>query len=306
MVSVIIPNYNHAAYLRQRIESVLNQTCQDMEIIILDDCSSDQSKDIIEKYRHHPLVSHIVYNRVNSGSTFKQWKKGLTLAKGNWIWIAESDDYCDNDFLESLLGIKNSNCLLRYCASIPVNFNGEQFPDMNYGVVDKNEYQAEEYLCDYFIANNLIINASCVIIEKNILDQSITSFVLNHRLFGDWLVWINALEKTDIFFLNLPKNYHRHHSGTVRNQLEKNYEELILFRKEVTRSLLRSSLKTKSLLVKINNKMLSNAFGLAACSLIKEKSFLKSLPFIIKATFNSGFTISYLKDAVYWALKANR
>ncbi len=72
MVSVILPNYNHAAYLRQRIESILNQTYQDFELIILDDCSPDNSKDVIEEYRNNSHISHIVYNETNSGYTLKQ------------------------------------------------------------------------------------------------------------------------------------------------------------------------------------------------------------------------------------------
>ncbi len=76
MVSVIIPNYNHATYLRERIESILNQTYQNFELIILDDYSNDDSKLIIEEYRNHEKISHIIYNETNSGSTFYQWKKG--------------------------------------------------------------------------------------------------------------------------------------------------------------------------------------------------------------------------------------
>ena len=88
-VSVIIPNYNHAKYLNQRIDSVLNQTYQNFEVIILDDCSPDNSKQVIEAYRGHPKISTIVYNEQNSGTTFKQWDKGLQLAKGEWVWIAD-------------------------------------------------------------------------------------------------------------------------------------------------------------------------------------------------------------------------
>ena len=54
-VSVIVPNYNHSAYLRERIDSILNQTYQDFELIILDDRSTDDSMSIIECYRHNPL-----------------------------------------------------------------------------------------------------------------------------------------------------------------------------------------------------------------------------------------------------------
>ena len=91
-VSVVIPNFNHALYLKQRIESVLNQTFQNFELIILDDCSTDNSKEVIERYKNHPKISKIVYNEENSGSVFRQWIKGIKLSTGKYIWIAESDD----------------------------------------------------------------------------------------------------------------------------------------------------------------------------------------------------------------------
>src|ERR1700742_1367615 len=103
-VSVIVPNYNHSRYLNQRIDSVLSQTYQDFELIILDDCSTDDSRKIIKQYQEHPKVSHIVFNETNSGTTFKQWKKGIELAKGKYIWIAESDDWCEPNLLETLVG----------------------------------------------------------------------------------------------------------------------------------------------------------------------------------------------------------
>lgn len=84
-VSVIIPNYNHALYLKQRIDSVLNQAFQAFELIILDDCSTDNSREIIEQYRDNPKVSQIIYNQENSGSVFKQWIKGIELCQGDYI-----------------------------------------------------------------------------------------------------------------------------------------------------------------------------------------------------------------------------
>src|SRR3984893_17231816 len=100
-VSVIIPNYNHAAYLRQRIDTVLRQTYQDFEVILMDDCSTDDSRTIISEYSSDPRI-RIELNETNSGSTFRQWKKGIALARGEYIWIAESDDYSDERFLEQL------------------------------------------------------------------------------------------------------------------------------------------------------------------------------------------------------------
>src|SRR5690348_12935994 len=100
-VSVVIPNYNHAPFLRQRIESVLRQTYQDFELILLDDCSMDGSQAILMEYASDPRV-RIEFNQKNSGSTFKQWNKGVRLARGEYVWIAESDDYADDRLLEKL------------------------------------------------------------------------------------------------------------------------------------------------------------------------------------------------------------
>src|ERR1700709_2423208 len=102
-VSIIIPNYNHEKFLDLRITSVLNQTYQDFEVIILDDASTDNSRAVIERYRQHPKVSRIVYNTNNSGSPFSQWEQGMHLAAAEWLWIAESDDYASPGFLSSLV-----------------------------------------------------------------------------------------------------------------------------------------------------------------------------------------------------------
>ncbi len=85
LVSVVIPNYNHSAFLKKRIDSVLNQTYQNIELILLDDCSADTSRDVIEAFKDHPKVSHIVYNEVNTGNTFTQWVKEIELEIGKWV-----------------------------------------------------------------------------------------------------------------------------------------------------------------------------------------------------------------------------
>ena len=102
-VSVIIPNYNYEKYLEQRLISIINQTYRDFEIIFLDDSSNDKSvllaKSILAN-TNIPFEIHI--NEKNSGSPFEQWNKGLQIAKSEYIWIAEADDFCEYHFLEQL------------------------------------------------------------------------------------------------------------------------------------------------------------------------------------------------------------
>ena len=127
LVSVIIPNYCHARFLNELIQSVLQQTYQNFELIILDDCSPDggASKAVIESYRDNPHVSHIVYNEINSGSAFKQWGKGFELAQGKYIWIAESDDCCDPELLDTLMGqLLEHQAVMAFCRSEKFDVNG--------------------------------------------------------------------------------------------------------------------------------------------------------------------------------------
>ena len=128
LVSVIIPNYNHARYLEQRLDSVLNQTYQNFEVIILDDHSTDNSLEVINRYKDNPHIKQIVVNETNSGSTFKQWDKGIHLATGDIIWIAESDDYCELNLLDELVRIYTSkpDMAYVYTTSIMVDENGKK------------------------------------------------------------------------------------------------------------------------------------------------------------------------------------
>src|SRR5260221_12262396 len=103
-VSVIIPNYNHAQFLRQRVDSVLGQTFQDFELILLDDCSTDESQSILREYASDPRV-RMEFNEKNSGSTFKQWNKDVRLTREEYVWIVDSDDYAARHLLESLVSL---------------------------------------------------------------------------------------------------------------------------------------------------------------------------------------------------------
>lgn len=126
-VSVIVPNYNYARYLPIRLESILNQTFKDFELILLDDASTDNSIQILENYRNHPNVSQLVVNNVNTGSPFQQWMKGILLARGEYIWIAETDDIADLQFLETCINLaeKNENTAICYVGSQLINEKGD-------------------------------------------------------------------------------------------------------------------------------------------------------------------------------------
>lgn len=230
-VSVIIPNYNHAPFLVQRIGSVLNQTFQDFEVIILDDCSPDNSREIIEKYRNHPKVVHIEYNTVNSGSTFKQWNKGINLAKGEYVWIAESDDWADERFLEVLIKpfFEYENLGISYCNSYQIDKNGNIIGDFVdfYDSLDKKRWNDNYFnkglneIENYFISKCIIINVSSVLFRKNVFNK-IGIAHENFKLMGDWMFYLKILQNHDISYISKKLNFFRCHQQNVRSKNNKN------------------------------------------------------------------------------------
>ena len=226
-VSVIIPNYNHALFLNQRIDSVLNQTFQDFELIILDDCSTDNSKEVIEQYRNHPKISAIVYNEQNSGSTFKQWQKGIELAKGEFIWIAESDDFSSSTFLEKVYSYIVSN-KIRIAFSDSIMVDGSKIteekgsfllpqliPFVNWQ--ESQIFPFGETSANYFSQTCLIYNASSVIFHKSLIQYLVHS--LPYKLVGDMAFWANIALKENIGFVAEGLNYFRTHASTVRSNV---------------------------------------------------------------------------------------
>jgi len=126
LVSIIVPNYSHAACLADRLAGIECQSYRHFEVIRLDDASTDVSQAILRSYQsRHPEHCHFVDNDRNSGLPFRQRQRGLELAKGELVWIAESDDFCDPDFLSKLVNcFANPAIMLAFCRSHFVDARG--------------------------------------------------------------------------------------------------------------------------------------------------------------------------------------
>ena len=220
LVSVILPNYNHAKYLDERIQSILNQTYQNFELILLDDKSTDNSVEIINKYKDNPHVLHVVVNEENSGSTFKQWHKGFELAKGEIIWIAESDDSCDKSLLETLVrGYVDNNAVMAFCRSYIYDIYGNKsiFPHQMVFPWDI-VMQGKSFISKYMIDRNTVANASSVIFNRNIA-MNIDKQYMAMRAAGDWLFWIELMEQGNVYFCTKELNYFRLHGMNTTPKL---------------------------------------------------------------------------------------
>lgn len=228
LVSVIVPNYNYAHYLAQRLESIFAQTVQDFELIYLDDASTDNSDEVLARFDTDGRLQQF-HNEVNGGNVFKQWNKGVREAKGKYIWLAEADDFAAPTLLENLLAKleADSRIGLAYCGSLVVDENGQVIERAEDWLdhLDTQRWQhdfrntGQSECARYLVHRNTIFNASAVMFRRELFEK-IGYAEESYRLSGDWITWVRMLLLSDIAYVSQPLNYFRRHSQTVRNQVE--------------------------------------------------------------------------------------
>jgi len=252
-VSIIIPNCNHAPFLERRIRSVLEQTVGHCEVIFLDDASTDNSRAVYEKFagrlrqpsrsglseadrsgteRPRPesvdLLVRSVFNDTNSGSPFRQWNKGVQLARGEYVWIAESDDVADGQFLERLVPLldRHPKVGLACCASKLIDGAGDVIGETAdwWKLLHPTRWRADfvndgkDECARYLIHKNTIPNASAVLFRKSIYERA-GGADETMRFCGDWMIWAKMLMLSDVAYVAEPLNFWRKHPETVTARL---------------------------------------------------------------------------------------
>lgn len=304
LVSVIVPNYNHSRYLKQRIDTILEQSYQNFEVIILDDCSIDDSRNIIEEYRNNNKISEIIYNKINSGSTFKQWNKGIGLAKGELIWIAESDDFAEPDLLKNLTLEFDADPELgiAYCQSNRVNDKNEVTGNWQFWTEDldsalfKTRFKlpGKDYISRFLIYRNTIPNASAVLFKKKIYkvaggaDETILKC-------SDWFTWIKILLFSNIAYVPQLLNNFRYHDNSViamatNDTSEKYLGVYDIFMRNRLNSFIKNSFRKKKdfeIISKKNSYLLTKEQLKEAQHYLNTDNHKKGFSKIIKISFNS-------------------
>lgn len=231
LVSVVLPNYNCAAFLEKRIYTILLQTFQDFEVIILDDASTDNSRELINELSIYNRQDKLIYNDTNSGSVFSQWKLGIQSAKGIYIWIAESDDFVDLHFLDLMLtSLLMNNSSFAYANSVPVDTNGVSYGD--YRDLYLNHFNPGKWDVSYNISGyeeiasslgiaNTIPNASSTIFKRNLITADDLNRATEFRMCGDWFIYILLCSRANISFVQGCNNYHTRHASSSSFSTEK-------------------------------------------------------------------------------------
>lgn len=235
-VSIIVPNYNYARYLDLRIESILDQSFRDFELILLDDASTDNSLEVLEKYKSHPKVSQIAVNTTNTGLPFAQWQKGVALARGKYIWIAEADDLAHPHFLEACVNAMEStpDATVAFAGAEIIdsdgNTTGQSFdiwlPANTRDGAEYKVFDGREYIIHNMYWGSAVYNASGALFRRSAVSDKDFEECTSMRNSGDWLFWTKLIAKGKNIEIYRKLNRFRIHGGntTSKGKLSGNLE----------------------------------------------------------------------------------
>lgn len=205
-VSVIIPTYNGMKYIKQAINSAINQTLPAYEIIVIDDGSTDKSKEIINAYG-----DQINYIQQNNKGAAGAYNTGIKAASGDYIAFLEHDDiWLPN---KNELQIQFFKDYKKYdMVFSPVLLLEDGIPSKQSGI-HQQEGEGEYNFTDFF-EHNRILNCSSVMIKKSSL-ESVGGLREDLPLSFDYELWLRIAAKHKVFCMPIPLSQYRIHSGNL-------------------------------------------------------------------------------------------
>jgi glycosyltransferase involved in cell wall biosynthesis len=219
LVSVIVPNYNHARFLRQRIESILSQSYGNFEVIFLDDRSTDDSLKVVRPFRKDQRF-RVMENKANSGNVFAQWRKGIEAARGDLVWICESDDFCEPDFLARLVPEFADDSVMvafgriqfagddgKHCAGLD-EYRESAEPGIWSGRVLR---PAAQWFRSAFAVANVIPNVGGCVFRNHPVDRAVWDRLLRYTVVGDWFWYAMISAGGQIAYVPEAAAYFRQH-----------------------------------------------------------------------------------------------
>ncbi len=210
LITIYITNHNYGKYIKQSIDSVLNQTYQNFEIIIIDDGSTDNSKNIIEKYKNDKKVRIIYQN--NKGLTVSN-NIAIKVCKGEYITRLDADDWLDPNFLKIMIdtAINNKNSAMIFCNYYLTNSKG-QVIDQFY----RHEFKKVKLM-------DQPAHGACSLIKTKILKE-IGGYDEQFNCQDGVDLWFKIIRKHKVNNVNLPLFYYRQHNKSLTKNVENIYK----------------------------------------------------------------------------------
>lgn len=216
-VSVIIPSYNHHKFIDKAIQSVLNQTYSNFELIIVDDASKDNSIEIIEKYNDPRIKKYYLKENIGAVSSLNLL---IDMADGEYIALLNSDDLWLPTKLEKQVNFMECNKEIGACFTW-ANFIDDKGKEISrekvfYSDIFFKENRSQGMWLRYFYDNGNTLCHPSVLIRKKIYIQ-VGKLSNAYRQLPDYEFWIRLIKKYNIYIVQEVLTSHRRYDGEVSN-----------------------------------------------------------------------------------------
>lgn len=220
MYSIIIPLYNCEYYIEKTIASVLSQSCQDFEIIVIDDYSTDNSFGVVSCMAEKDSRINILKNDKNYGFC-KTANIGVSKANGDLIIVLGQDDLLDPKHLEKMkMVFDETSIVASYCDEIRI--------DENDSICSKGRYRGEELFTRDFIKRNSLYSCGLTIRKKSFIDVGGYPEFKKWPQYGEWYLWIKLSKIGRIVRCKDLSSYYRRHSSNLTNTFKNKHTKLKL------------------------------------------------------------------------------
>jgi glycosyltransferase involved in cell wall biosynthesis len=222
-ISIVLVNYNDSQYLDERIQSLLNQTYKDFELIIIDNGSTDNSVEVIHRYTEDLRIKTQLYPE--NISPYERWNDGVDLAQGKYLQIVSADDSCHPTLLEKLVKKLDDNPSIDFVYSQTLDIDDRGNPISRERIIyelDRERWSQDfidtgESECRYMFFECTIANSGAILMRRSAFINA-GKFDVKLRLSADHILYIKLLLNTTNFaFIAEPLNYLRRYPGTMTN-----------------------------------------------------------------------------------------
>lgn len=229
LISVIMCTYNGAKYLRCQLDSILSQSLNDFELIVLDDVSSDQTHDILLEYARENDCMKVVRNEKNLGFN-KNFEKGMLLAKGKYIACSDQDDIWYPNKLERLIGAIGDHAVV-FSNSVYIDQMGKTIKFVDESGIERDHCLLRDFSLDTDYRGLLLgnfVTGHTMLINTTFLANVLP---LPENGYYDWWIGFIALFQNKLYYLDeVLTQYRKHPESVINTELRSDPLHLIIYK----------------------------------------------------------------------------
>ncbi len=201
LVSIVMPSYNTARYIEETIKSVLGQTYPFWELIIVDDCSTDSTDEVVKQFLSDERIKYLK-NEKNSGAAVSR-NYALRMAKGKWIAFLDSDDLWEPQKLETQIEFMKKNDYKFTCTDYRIQLNGKWLPYI---------YTSPNKITEFKMKNYCYFSTITVMYDREYIGLI---QIENVKKNNDYAMWLKIIKKAPCYRLPVSLSSYIKHEGSI-------------------------------------------------------------------------------------------